>query len=186
MLERRGHISVEQFAFLRIGEHDKLRSPRGIDCCAGLCGETMGSIAAEQFVSAISGQGHLDVLCDQLRQEIARHDAGERLVEAPQDLADAIRKAGERDLLFVMIGAVALGNPARPSAVLLLAGRGGILAVGEREGLDRTAGGFRRNGGRQARVEAAAEKETNRHVRHQPALDTLLQQASHFGGRGFV
>ena len=113
-LECRSHISVEQLAFLCIGEDDKLRSPRSINTRAGLGGEAMGAIAAEQFVGAIAGQRHLDVLRDQLRQEVARDDAGERLVEAAQDLADAFRKAGERNLLFVMIGAVTSRPPTAP------------------------------------------------------------------------
>jgi hypothetical protein len=82
-----------------------------------------------------------------------------------------------RDLDFMMLGAVALGNLPGERA-FVMAG----LAGGEahRKSLYSRSSGLSHEGDKRGAVDAAGEKCSNRHVRYQLPFDRLLQQAANF------
>src|SRR5207245_5441431 len=122
------------------------------------------AVAAEELVGAVTGDRDLYLLCDDLGEEVCRDDACERLVEASEDRADRVREVPELDRRLVMLSAVALRNVSRPAPVvlLLLRRRSYVVRQGERfDRLWRELCGERR---REARIDAAAEKEADEHI----------------------
>src|SRR5215204_5855698 len=75
-----------------------------------------------------------------------------------------------------MLCAVFGCRPARPARILFFAFGSRVARVSQSKSLDRSARDLRCQNSRKRGVDAAAQEETDRNVRHQATLDTLSQQ----------
>src|SRR5262249_56195013 len=136
-------------------------------------------IAAEELVGGVAWNGDLDVPADELGEEVGGYHAREGLVEAAEDAPQIFRVVAEGNGLLVVLRAIALGDPARPTAILLLARSGRALGVSQGEGLDRSRRELGGQRGGEARVDTAAPEEADGHVRHEPPLDAPTHELHH-------
>ncbi len=135
-------------------------------------------VASEQLVAAFAGQHHLDVLGRQFGHKIQR-DArrkADRLVLVPDHLRHRAEKLVEPDDNLVMLGAEQPRHLRRPSEFAELG-----LLIAYRERLHRSVEPPLHDRGDAARVDTSAEEYAERHVRHQPALDALLEARAALG-----
>ncbi len=96
----------------------------------------VGKITAEKLIGPVARDRDLHMLRDQLGQEIRRDHSGERLVEMGEDATETRRKIPEMEHFLMVLGSKTPGDPAGPVRVGLLAGSGGSVGIGQREGLD--------------------------------------------------
>src|SRR5262245_14400255 len=167
-----------QFTFLFFGQHEELCAPLPVRLTAFLrLGKrhSMGTVAAEQLVRTVSRYRNLDVARHRFGKKVRRDNAREWLVEGSQNLSHCRRVVCAGNRLLLVIRAEPLGSPPRPSPILFLAGRGGAVFVGKREGLDAGAGSFSCQGGHERRIDSAAQEKSDRHVRYEPPRDGRLQ-----------
>ncbi len=137
---------------------------------AGVVGGPEFGVASKCFIAPIARQDHGHGLPRHLGdgKQVHRGDIGKRLAHCghqPRQVRPNIAPHRQK----MMVRAIALGNGLGIGTFIL----GGIL-VADTESPD-PAHGLGRHDGNQSRIDAARQHHADRHIRHEAALDRILQ-----------